>query len=416
MPSSSKSKKTQPKPPRGRPAATSAISQPVVEDASYLTALSSFSPSGSFFAYISLAVDKHRLRIYDTTGGQSVAEHILDSARVAALTWGSLEALGDKNDETSVSPSRKRKKREGNAPEESSALEVAILGLSNGQIALMSPAHGRVVKTLSHATCTAAILSVVCTANDHQTIWTSGADGNIRLWNVHGNEMLGSWTIDDRIPCSCLAVRPAESSGQTDILVANHSIRLLSTDSRSDANLNSQKPQQLASFTGHASLIKHLQWDTSQTPANRFVSLAEADRVISIWEVPAKPDTPGKMVASVQLDSDARTIALKSSSASETQTLLTLAASGKVSVFPIPAELLPPASTKSTQHKVSTLLPRSTLATSNKGPTAPQVVAASFVNGIEGRIRIARIVAGIKPVFNVVVSSFFLIYTNFLLK
>lgn len=413
---STKSKKT-PKPPRGHAAATSAISQPVVEDASFLTALSSFSPSGNLFTYLSLAVDKHRLRIYDTTSGQSIAENVLDSARVSSLTWGNLNPAdwADTPSNDAGSPSKKKRKKGNNGvvdeTKSGALLEVVVLGLSDGTVMFFSPKHGRTLQTLSHPTCTSAILAVASTVDsgDHQNIWTSGADGSLRLWNVPKNDLLGSWKSDDRIPYSSLALRPTDENA-VDILAANHSIRILSADT--NTSTFDSKPKQLASFTGHASSIRHLQWDASQTPINRFVSLAEADRVVSIWEVPQKPATEGKMVASVQLDSDARAFSLSKSSPStspaEKQTLLTLAASGKVSVFPIPSELLPPASSTRTQHKISTLLPRSTLAASSKkGTSGVQVVAASFVDGEEGRIRIARIVGGVRPVFDVLVSPTF---------
>ncbi|KAJ7596588.1 WD40-repeat-containing domain protein [Mycena floridula] len=383
MSSTKKAKKSPQKASKSRPAATSAISHPVVQDSSSLTALSAFSPSGRFFGYLSLAVDKHRLRIYDTVDGKSIADHVLDSARVTALNWGDLTVSVDQTEQ----PSRKKRKKAENQE------EMLILGLSDGSIRFMSPTHGRVVHTLSHSTCSAAIISAV---SAQQSLWTSGADNNVRLWNVSSNELVGTWKIDDRTPYSSLAFRPMDTEDEPQILVANHSIHLFSTNPQL-----SQKPTELASFTGHASSIKQLQWDASQKPATRFVSMAEADRIISIWETPDESAVEGKMVASVQLDSDARSITLHSTT--QKQTLLTLAASGKVSIFPIPSELLPPASFSRTQHKISTVLPRSTLAVApQKGGTTPHVVAASFVHGEDGRIRIARIVAGIKPVFDVV--------------
>ncbi|KAJ7748530.1 WD40-repeat-containing domain protein [Mycena maculata] len=412
MASSEKSKKNRSKPPRGRPAATSSISQPVVEDASYLTALSSFSPKGNLFAFLSLAVDKHRLRVYDTATGQSVAEHVVDSARVSSLTWSNFDpsdgqraALSDVEE-----PPNKKKKKKRNSqantdgpPQIVATIEVVVLGLSDGTVLFFSPTHGRIIRTLSHSTSTDAILSVVLTENGDSapTTWTSGADGAIRLWNAQKNDILGSWKNDDRIPYSSMAIRPTAEGDRVDVLVANHSIRLLST---SPASLT-EKPTQSASFTGHASSVKHLQWDASQTPPTRFMSMAEGDRIVCIWETPEGSATEGKMVASVQLDSDARTISLSVSSPmpSERQNLLTLTASGKISIFPIPTELVPPATSSRTQHKVSTLLPRSNLSVSaKKGSSGTQVVDASFAVGIGGHIRVARIVGGVRPVFDLV--------------
>lgn len=410
MASADKSKKNRSKPSRGRPPATSSISQPVVEDASYLTALSSFSPKGNLFAFLSLAVDKHRLRVYDTATGQSVAEHVVDSARVSSLTWSSFDPSEGQRDVEEPPNKKKRKKRNSEAadgpPQITAAIEVVVLGLSDGTVLFFSPTHGRTIRTLSHSTSTAAILSVVLTEHGDSTptTWTSGADGAIRLWNAQKNDILGSWKNDDRIPYSSMAIRPTSEGDQIDVLVANHSIRLFSAN----PDTLTEKPTQKASFTGHASSVKQLQWDASQTPPTRFMSMAEGDRIVSIWETPEGPAADGKMVASVQLDSDARTISLSVSSpaTSERQNLLTLTASGKISIFPIPSELVPPASSGRTQHKVSTLLPRSNLsASAKKGSSGSQVVDASFAAGVVGHIRVARIVGGVRPVFDLVVSS-----------
>ncbi|KAJ7151528.1 WD40-repeat-containing domain protein [Mycena filopes] len=412
MASSERSKKTRTKPPRGRPAATSAISQPVVEDASYLTALSSFSPRGNLFAFLSLAVDKHRLRVHDTATGQSVAEHVVDSARVSSLSWSNFDPSDAQRSTASDAEEppnkKKRKKRNSQAngdgpPQIAAAIEVVLLGLSDGTILFFSPTHGRVIRTLSHSTSTAAILSVVLTDNGDNvpTTWTSGADGAVRVWNAQKNDILGSWKNDDRIPYSSMAIRPSSEGGQVDVLVANHSIRLLSAN----PDTLTDKPTQQASFTGHASAITQLQWDASQTPPTRFLSMAEGDRIVSIWETPEGSAADGKMVASVQLDSDARTISLSVSSpaSSERQNLLTVTASGRISIFPIPNELVPPASSSRTQHKVSTLLPRSNLSVSaKKGSSGSQVVNASFAAGVVGHIRVARIVGGVRPVFDLV--------------
>ena len=100
-----KSNKPRNKPPKSRPAATSALSQPAVEDASSTYSLSSFSHDGELFAFLSLAVDKHRLRVYDTTTGQPVAEHVFDS-RVSSLCWARFDASQGED-----GPRRKRKRK-----------------------------------------------------------------------------------------------------------------------------------------------------------------------------------------------------------------------------------------------------------------------------------------------------------------
>ncbi|EMD41420.1 hypothetical protein CERSUDRAFT_110003 [Gelatoporia subvermispora B] len=405
----SKSKKTRTKPPRGRPQATSTISQLAVEDSSSLTYLSAFSHLGDLFAFLSLAIDKHRLRIYDTATGQSIAEHVVDAARVSSLAWARIDlsdgAKQTDYDDAGNQPKRKRKKRDSLAPQSSAAAatQVVLLGLSDGSLSLFSPSHGRVVRTLSHPSSTAAILSVtVDEAEKGASVWTSSADGTIRHWDASKGDILDAWSSDDRTAYSALAVRPSSSTeeeGRSSILAAHHSIRLLSmvSDAAGLSTSEAKKPKELASFTGHASSVRDLRWSGS----SRFLSTAEADRFVYLWDVP-EAASEGKVAASIPLDSDARSISLSASSSSQHPTLLTVSAGNKISIFPIPEEGTIPIPSKAKQ-KIATLEPKSVVSVSLKKDAEPaKVVAASFVAGEEGRIRVARLASGIQPVFEVV--------------
>jgi U3 small nucleolar RNA-associated protein 5 len=414
----SKPKKSKVKPPSGRPTSTSQLSQPVVEGSSTLTSLSAFSSEGNLFAFISLAIDKHRLRVYDTTSGRSVAEQIVDASRVTTLAWRKVDLSEGKSSVEDISPSPLKKKRKnrkslvGDTPTD--VVEVVLLGLSNGELLMFSPSHGRTLRTLSHPSSRSAILSVEATDRP-TTIWTSSADGAIRRWDAQKNNISGIWKTDDRIPYSSMAVRPGfaqeDQDGRVDIVCANHGIHLLSMPAADEVDISEvRKPKELASFTGHASSVTGLHWASSQKPANRFLSTAEGDRFVSIWEVPITKTgsgKDGKIVASIPLDSDARSISLSvSQSTAERQCLLALSASGKLSVYPIPSELTQPASSHKTPDKIPTLLSRSNTSLSFKKNVAPvQVVAASFAIGDPGRIHVARIVGGARPVFDVVVSQ-----------
>ncbi|EEB91573.1 hypothetical protein MPER_10044 [Moniliophthora perniciosa FA553] len=308
MVSPEKSKKNRNKPAKSRPQATSTISQPAVEDVSYLTALSSFSHRGNFFAYLSLAVDKHRLRVFSTTTGRSQAEYVVEAARVSSLSWCQLEfAPGQKADGGEAPTKKKRRKSQTAEDLQKQTVEMVALGLTDGSVSFFSPSHGRVYWTLSDTTSTASILSIA--SGKGGNIWTSGADGIVRLWNVHKNELLASVKPENHIPYSSLAVRPQVEDSSPEILVANHSIKLWSA-----VVGGIQKPKEIASFTGHASPVKALKWDGSQTPSRRFITMAEGDRVLSIWEVPSDMNSEGSMVASVQLDSDARAVSFSKSS------------------------------------------------------------------------------------------------------
>jgi U3 small nucleolar RNA-associated protein 5 len=423
-------KKQRQKPPKGRPSATTTISQPVVQESSASTFLSSFSSDGIFFAFVSLAVDKHRLRVYDTGSGQAVAEHVVDTGRITSLTWSRFHLSQwhqpAEQDGSDRPLKKQRKKRKSlvlggsEADADSQAIEVVVLGVSNGTLLLFSPTRGRILRMLTHPTSTTPISSVmVAQLEGSTTIWTSSADGVIRLWNADKNDILASWKNDDRIPYSSMAIRPGSFSenGGGDVLLANHGIRLLSTSSdlSSENNFETQKPKELATFTGHASSIISLQWDASEIPSTTFLSMAQADRLLYVWEVPgnqAGSPPEGKIIGSVPLDSDARSMSLsihtpKSTSTNSKQTLLTLSASGKVSIYPIPSELTPPASSNNAQHKVPSLLPRSNIAVSSKkSSSSVQVIDASFVKGEDGRIRVASLIGGVRPVFNLIVRLY----------
>lgn len=393
---------------------TSSLSQPVVEDTSSLAALSSFSPQANLFAFVSLAVDKHRLRVYDTVTGKSTAEHTIDSARVSTLIWEKIDFSDSKSAEGSPKKKGKRKRLSTGQPTEdepSSETEVIILGLTDGTLHFFSPTHGRLLRTLSHPSSTSSILSIVL--SDGPTIRTSGADGFIRLWDVRKNSILDTWKIDDRMPYTSMAIRPSPS-GQIDMLVANHTIRLLSTPSELELQSQSPNPKTIATFTGHASSILSLQWDSSQSPPTRFFSTAESDRFIYVWELPpsssgSSSGSEGKLILSIPLDATVRQISL---SPTKKQTILALSASGKITVYPIPTELTPPASSEKTKHKVPTLLPRSTVNLSlDKSAAAssagPQILDVTFVPDKTGCIKVARALRGVRPVFHDVVCFIF---------
>ncbi|KAJ8521790.1 hypothetical protein ONZ45_g1560 [Pleurotus djamor] len=405
MASKEKSKKSRTKPPKSRPASTTTISQPVVNDASHVTELSAFSPKGDLFAFLTLAVEKHRLRIYDTTTSQSVAEHTLDTARVTALAWSEYSDLNDAGTDETPSPNKKRRKKKHSVtgqPENSSSggIHVVVLGLSDGSLVVFSPSHARVIQTLSSPTSSASILSIAAAENKDGTrlFWTCSSDGTTRLWNAHTTALIGNWKNDERIPYTSAAIRQTDKD-QLELLVAHHRIQLLSLKTITSAE--TQKPLSISTFTGHASPIKQLQWDVSQQPPTRFLSLAEADRLVYLWELPQSESSSseGRIAASIALDSDARVFDL---TASPSPTLLTVSASGKTSIYPIPAELVPPASSSKAHANVPSLLPKSNIFSPSKQQANVRVVNAGFVHGQEGAIRIVRMVGGVRPFFDLI--------------
>lgn len=405
MASTKKSKKT-PKPPQGRPASTALVSQPAVEDASSILALSSFSPRGELFAYVSLAVDKHRLRIYNTTTGQATADHIIDTARVSSIIWSASDLEEADNAGSSQPSKKKRKKRDSLVASEvrSRSTEVVLLGLSDGSILCFSPSHGRVLRTLSHSSSTSAVLALAVEDHRRWLIWASGQDATLRLWDANKNEIVGSWKNDDRIPYTSLTIRSSDEENLTGVLSASHSIRLLSRPVKINGLLP-KKLSQLATFTGHASPIKSMQWDHSKQISTRFISMAEADRFLYVWDVPDKLGVDGRATASIPLDSDVRSFSLsKPSEPSQSSVLLTLSASEKIALYPIPQQISSPTSSNRSPAKLPTLHSRSTIVSTSKKSSVPApIINVSFVEGEDGNIRVARLVQGVRPVFTIAV-------------
>ncbi|KAH6917109.1 hypothetical protein BKA70DRAFT_1251376 [Coprinopsis sp. MPI-PUGE-AT-0042] len=394
----SKTSKTKAKASKARPESTAAIYQPLVEDASLQTSLSAFSDDAQLFAHLQLAVDKHRLRVYNVASAQSLADYTLETARVSALEWAVLNFSSETQPDTPSPSKKKRKKRQSLAAEETlsqSGTQVIVLGLTDGTISFFSPSHARVLRTLSHPSSSTPILSLTA---DHNTVWSSSADGTVRSWSIQTSEILDSWKTDDRIPYTSLTLRPSVEEGRTDLLVGHHNIRLFS---RSPEGIASARSSQIASFTGHASSIKLAKWADLSSPPDRFVTMAEGDRFLSVWDVQEGTSSEGRSSASVALDSEPRTFSISSHSGKVR--LATLSASGKVSILPIPEELTPPASTKTTSHKIPTLLPRSNITASSKNSASSSPVVNMAFNVTDPTsLCIARLAKGIRPVFSTI--------------
>lgn len=398
---------------KGRPVSNSVISQPALESSSSVDTLSAFSPSGDLFAFVSLAVDKHRLRVHDTTTGTSVSEYIIDSARVTALSWALFQnpkSVSEDQDIEESAPRKKRKKRDALALShhpEPEPIPVVVLGLSTGSVIIFSPSHARVIRTLSHPSSTSTILSLdvyTRAADAALTIVTSSADCFIFTWNAQTGELLSKNKTDERSPGTSLSLLPAIDSDQSSLLLAHHSIRLLSTSS--DSLLTSpQKFTEESRFIGHASNVTMLRWQPSESEGQsprRFASIAEADRYVHLWEVPRGLGSEGKLVASAPLDSDARHISFSKSPIHPK--LLVLSASGRISIFLPTSNPAGATTSKKSKEKVATLSPRSSATISFKrgGTRSANVVNATFEQ--EGRIRVAWLAGGVKPVFDIIVS------------
>ena len=255
-----RSKKTKVKPPKSRPETTFSTAH----DATSSRGLSQFSWDGEHFAFLFLSVDKHRLRIYNTRMSQSVAEHVVDPGRVTCLQWACLDLTGNEDipagDPWTPSPSKKKRKTRditASEPKQTSpGIHIVLLGSSDGSISCFSHSHGRVVRVLSHAKNVTPVCALA-TSNSpshRHNLWSTDAEGSIFCWDVRTGEVVGTWRSGSTTPYSTIALRPStDEDAPLQLVAAHRSIQLLSLD---PSHLNTiSKVKELATFTGHASLI-----------------------------------------------------------------------------------------------------------------------------------------------------------------
>lgn len=386
------SKKARVKAPKSRPEST--FSTPRGTAGSQ--GLSQFSEDGGYFALLSLSVDKHRLRVYSTQSSQSIAEHVVESGRVTCLQWACLDLTGNRDvpagGSETPSPSKKKRKTRDTTTSEtkqtSPGVHVVLLGLSDGSICCFSHSHGRVVRVLSRTKNTAPVHAITTSESPSHghSLWSTDAEGVIVCWDVRTGESIGTWKSGSPTPYSAIAMRPPTDEDAPSQLVAAHrSVQLLSLDS---PHLGAtSKVKELATFTGHASLVSNIYWESP----SRFITSAESDRFLYVWEVPEVDSNQGHIVFSAPLDSEVWSLSLSASQ------LLATSASGRLSIFSLPSD------SSSSSHVVN-LEPVSTIAVSfKKASSNVEVVSASFLP--HGQLRIATVSGGVKPIFNTTVRD-----------
>ena len=387
-----KAKKARAKAPKSRPETTFSTPHGVTSS----RAFSQFSQDGAHFAFLSLSVDKHRLRVYSIQASQSIAEHVVESGRVTCLQWAHLNLTGNQDapagGSETPSPSKKKRKTRGVTTSEtrkvSLGVHLVLLGLSDGSICCFSHSHGRVLRVMAHTKNTAPVHAITTSESPshRHSLWSTDADGAISCWDVRTGEVTGTWKSGSPTPYSAIALRPSiDEDAPLQLVAAHRSIQLFSLDS---PHLNTtSKAKELASFTGHASLVSNIRWETS----SRFVTSAESDRFLYVWEVPDVGSNQGHIVFSAPLDSEVRSLFLSANQ------LLAISASGRISIFSLPSD------SSSSSHSVN-LEPLSTVTVSyKKARSKVEVVAASFLP--RGQLRIATIFGGVKPVFDTAVRD-----------
>lgn len=394
MSSTKKTNNAKAKATKSRPESTTALAQP---SSSQLNSLfSAFAPDASHFAVATLAVDKHRLRVYNTSTGVAVAECTIETGQITSLTWGSLSLSKPALQQDGSSPSKRKKKKVDNSVSVAESLdEVVLLGLSNGSILVFSPSHSKVLRRLSHPSNTSAIISITLEASKPTLVWSSTADASVQIWDMGKDTLADSWKNENRIPYTAISVRPSVTADKCLFVAAHHEIRLLLVSTTTDAVA---KPDQGSSFTGHASSVKSIQWSSP----SKFLSSAEADRFVYLWDVDSVT-TSSRPSASISLDADVRKIHCSEAS-SEKPVLAALSGSGKISLIPIPNTLPKTVDSRQNTSTTPTLLPRATISESHKSNSTEAPILDFILAKDQESLTIARWVKGVRPVFESIVS------------
>ncbi|KAH7096961.1 WD40 repeat-like protein [Auriculariales sp. MPI-PUGE-AT-0066] len=352
------SKKSSQRPPKSRPAST--FNAPTADGVVTQSFVSQFSPKGTEFAIVSLALDKPHLRVFNVATSRMTNEQTLDGvSSVSCITWATLRV----EDAADALPAKKRKKQAAGATSTLSASDehVVALGLSNGGVSIYSPRHGRVLRTLQHATSSSPVVAVGAAAG---TLWVSTTDGTLRRWDITSGDETGSWKRPSA--STFLAPRPDHPN---ELLECSHDARLLSFD-------DEDEPEELAHLSGHASSIIDLAWIGN----SRVATSAEGDRVVSVWDVAS-----GAVLATLPLDSDALGVSSLDS------TLVARSGTGRAFVAALPVTL--------SAKKPATLEIESTVSISLKGSGASNITGVFLRPEHRGRVCIARLSAGVRPIF-----------------
>lgn len=265
------------KPPKSRPASTSALSQPLKSEHS--AQITAFSRDAAFFAQVTQAVDRARLRVYAANKAGVLADFLLpETTACHSLAWVLLEP----HTETEGLSSKKRKalakaESQGESPAAMPSEHVA-LGLSDGTILIYSPYTARVVRVLvaSMQDSSAAALTSLVFRDDY--LWGMTANGWVHGWamsklgSVSQNERVPPtkhFLPDSKSPMSLLAC--SEPGPSNRLLTAHHAMALY--------DVQPDRPTLLHTFTGHATPVQHIAW----TGAYTFVSAAADDRHLYCW-------------------------------------------------------------------------------------------------------------------------------------
>lgn len=147
--------------------------------------------------------------------------------------------------------------------------DAIVLGTRKGNVSIFSTASGKVESTLKGVGHSGAVTGI-CYDDEH-TVYTSGEDSKIIVWNLNTGSQVRGWDIGNERPTAL-----ALSLDKQKLITASRQIKLWSIPT-SECKHN---------FTGHASAVQFLKVIQFED-AEYLVSASKSNRVLSIWNLRA---------------------------------------------------------------------------------------------------------------------------------
>ncbi len=297
------------------------------------------------------------------------------------------------------SKSSKRRKHDAESSEDAgpsaSSQLLLALGLSSGQVHLLSPALAQAVAILDassasgSSTASAANAGIVSISYSEtkKTLFACSKDGWVSSFALADVKLgdqpsplrpFSSFRPDTKSAVLLLSAR------SNLVLSAHHSISLTDVD-QSDSTVR-------ATFTGHASPVTHLEWLND----NSFVSAAEGDRMVSAWtyEMKAGKAVAGRAFATAALDGPVRSLSVSTTAAPSCRILITIVTqTGSVRIYGLPAESKAEASPS---KKKSAALPSLELLAQSSTESSGSPVEWIDARLVADKLRLARLIRGAK--------------------
>ncbi|CEI89834.1 hypothetical protein RMCBS344292_04179 [Rhizopus microsporus] len=332
------------------------------------------STTADHFALISMAMDRHRLRIFNVRSGTVSNDYSAkEKERVTCLSWGYIK---DNSDLQASTVQAFKKKKSGVAP----LSKVIALGMQSGSISIYSLSHGIVIKRLENAH-TTPISDFVMT-KDGSRGYSVAEDNYIIEWDIEEEKELFKWKADAK------NVRKLKLSHDgSKLATAGHTITLWDLNSRSV----------IKKFTGHASVVKELAFSPQD---DLLVSSAEDDRYINVWDAQSS-NTNANNVTALTVESNVSHIDFSTTE----PTVLAVTEEGIVAVWENPSLV----TVQATSHKRKMMRSLTkepdtsikVLSTEQDNKMIP-ILAAKFVTDKGGKSIMTARGSSVKPSFEVV--------------